>query len=440
MNNNINVRLEDISKVIREIKGSSNEKEKEDKIKEFEGNLKQDAIMLNEYPNIRFEFVDMINKIINSVYTGNINHKDKKQLDAIVDKIFPDEEMRGGKTKKTKTKKTKKRTKRGGVDESDTHTPLTVSMLNTSDESAIDKTDTEESDINDQSFGDLSMISVDEQDGPNELDITNTTIDPLTLSMLNTSQNNTSQNNTDNESFGGKKRTKRGGVDKEEQKRMNNSLITAVSSGNTELVKKLLKDGADANAKDNDSEHRNTVLMEAIDCDTGIDLPWFQVEHKITEIVKMLLSSGADVNAKNDNGKTALQIAIKTDCPEKIQQLLKRHLERQRDRKNLEMVIRDKPVKRNIGRQRMPKDMGNKIGTFLGGKRKTKRATKTKTKTKKGGTKTRRDPKPSEKGNAYKASQILKKNTINKRNTNRQRMDELDNLFQGITLAPVSPP
>ena len=65
--------------------------------------------MLNEYPNIKFEFVDMLNKIINRVYTGNNNHKDKKQLDVIVDKIFPDKDMSGGKkAKKTKTKKTKK--------------------------------------------------------------------------------------------------------------------------------------------------------------------------------------------------------------------------------------------------------------------------------------------------------------------------------------------
>ena len=195
---------------------------------------------------------------------------------------------------------------------------------------------------------------------------------------------------------------------------MNDSLIIAVSSMDTILVNELLKDGADANAKDNDG---NTALMESVNCDTDIDLPWYQVEHKITEIVKMLLSSGADANAMNDNGETALQIAIKTDCTEKIQQLLKRHLERQQDRKNLEIVIRDKPVERNVGRQRMPGDMEFYIGTFLGGKRKTKRATKraTKRKTKratkrkKGGTKTRGDPKPSEKGNAYKASQILKK-------------------------------
>ena len=331
---NINVRLEDISKVIKEIKDSSNEKEKEDKIKEFEGNLKQDTTMLNEYPNIKFEFVDMLNKIINRVYTGNNNHKDKKQLDVIVDKIFPDKDMSGGKKAKKakKAKKTKKRIKRGGD------------------------------------------------------------------------------------------------VDKQEQKKMNDSLIIAVSSRDTILVNELLKDGADANAKDNDG---NTALMESVNCDTDIDLPWYQVEHKITEIVKMLLSSGADANAMNDNGETALQIAIKTDCTEKIQQLLKRHLERQQDRKNLEIVIRDKPVERNVGRQRMPKDLENEIGTFLGGKRATKRATKRK----RGGARTRRDPKPSEKGNPYKASQILKKNTIAKRNTNRQTMDELDNLFQNITIA-----
>lgn len=108
--------------------------------------------------------------------------------------------------------KTKKRTKRGGVDEPVVTPFLTLSMLNTSNESAIDKTDTEESDINDQSFGDLSMISVDEQDGPNELDITNTTMEPLTLSMLNTSNDSVGKTDIE-ESFGGKRkrRTKRRG-------------------------------------------------------------------------------------------------------------------------------------------------------------------------------------------------------------------------------------
>jgi len=236
---NINVRLEDISKTIEEIKDSSTEKEKEDKIKRFEGNLKQDNTMLNEYPNIKFEFVAMLYKIINLVYTGNTNHKDKHHLDAIVDKIFPDEEMRGGKkpkkTRKTKkakkskktrkarkTRKTKKRIKRGGVDEPDAPF-LTLSMLNTSNDSsigktAIGKTDIEESRANDELFGDLSMISVDEQDGPNELDITNTpnelditntTMEPLTLSMLNTS-NESGIGKTDiEESFGGKRKTRK---------------------------------------------------------------------------------------------------------------------------------------------------------------------------------------------------------------------------------------
>jgi len=91
--------------------------------------------------------------------------------------------------------------------------PLTLSMLNTSQENRVfDKTDTEESNINDQSFGDLSMINVDEEDGPNQLDITDINMDPLTLSMLDTSNDSTIDKTDIEESFGGKRKTKRGGV------------------------------------------------------------------------------------------------------------------------------------------------------------------------------------------------------------------------------------
>ena len=41
------------------------------------------------------------------------------------------------------------------------------------------------------------------------------------------------------------------------------------------------------------------------------------------DIVKILLDNGADVNAKNSNNETALQIANKTDCTDKIKDLLK---------------------------------------------------------------------------------------------------------------------
>jgi hypothetical protein len=271
---NANESLDDIYILIKNIKDSSDKKEKECKIKQFEEHLKKDNTMLNEYPNpnIKFEFVDMLYGFIKHFYTRdntNTNHEDKRKLDDIVTRIFPDEEMRDGKkprktkksrktkkarkTKKTmktmksrktrktrktmKTRKTKKRTKRGGVDEPDAPF-LTLSMLNTSNDSAIGesaigesaigesaigesaigestigKTDIEESGANDELFGDLSMISVNEQDGPNELDITNTTMDPLTLSMLNTSNDSAIGKTDIEESFGGKRkrRTKRRG-------------------------------------------------------------------------------------------------------------------------------------------------------------------------------------------------------------------------------------
>ena len=141
---NANKSHDDIYILIKNIKDSSDEKE--DKIKQFEEHLEQDNTMLNEYPNpnIKFEFVDKLYGLINRVYTGNTDHEDKCHLDDIVTRIFPDEEMGGGKkprkTKKSrktkkakksrkakkakkakksrktrKTRKTKKRTKRGGT-------------------------------------------------------------------------------------------------------------------------------------------------------------------------------------------------------------------------------------------------------------------------------------------------------------------------------------
>jgi hypothetical protein len=107
---NINVRLEDISNAIREIK-QSKANQKENKIKEFERKLNEDATMLKDHPKIQFEFVDMLTTTVSRVYSDNNNDDhDKKKLDAIIEQVFPDEEMRGGKkTKKRITKRTRKR-------------------------------------------------------------------------------------------------------------------------------------------------------------------------------------------------------------------------------------------------------------------------------------------------------------------------------------------
>ena len=169
------------------------------------------------------------------------------------------------------------------------------------------------------------------------------------------------------------------------------ALILASFYGHTEIAAMLLKKGADVNVKSNDS---STALMEASRCDTEADLPWYQVEYMMqykTEIVQMLLEKGADVNARNDDGETAFQIASKNECTETIQllkqyivaQTIPKGLERQEDRKNLEMVIREKPVKRKFGKHRLPPEIGHEMMKFLGGKRKTKKSKKSNRKTRK---------------------------------------------------------
>lgn len=361
-----------------------------------------------------------------------------------------------------KTMKTKKTMKRGGMDEPVTN-PLTLSMLNTSNDSIIGKTDIEESSVNDRSFGDLSMISLDEQDGPNQLDITDTNMEPLTLSMLNTSQNNTSQKNsvldeTDNESFGGKRTTRKAkkskrkfrktrskkqrGGDSDAQEEKDKYLFDAIDIYDYDKVENALNNGANVNAQNKDGD---TPLIRAIKLE-DIDMVYLLLEYsdinieldvdtnKELQLAEELWEYMTPDEQEQNVIPYAIEDYIVTKKEKKrIQsiaaQTLPKHLERQKDRKNLAMVMSEKDVG-NRGDGTMPLELRHEIGKYLGGGKRT---------TKRGGIRTRRDPKSSEKGQSYKATQITKKNTINKRNTNRQTMNELDNLFQGITIAPVSP-
>ena len=72
-----------------------------------------------------------------------------------------------------------------------------------------------------------------------------------------------------------------------------NDLIQASFNGDILKVKKLLEEGADINAKDEDG--MSALQMASSDGHT--------------DIVNLLLEEGADVNAKNEDGKTALQMA-----------------------------------------------------------------------------------------------------------------------------------
>jgi len=143
----------------------------------------------------------------------------------------------------------------------------------------------------------------------------------------------------------------------------------ASKNGHTEIVVMLLDKGADINTKDNDGY---TALIVAS-----------LMGH--TEIVVILLENGADVNAKNDDGYTALQSAsemghidiVKLLKQHIVQQIVPKHLERKKDKKNVDLLS-----------ERMPNELLDKIGDYLGGKRKTKksrRKQKINIKTKRGG-------------------------------------------------------
>ena len=80
------------------------------------------------------------------------------------------------------------------------------------------------------------------------------------------------------------------------QERLNNELIDIAEYGNLEIVKNLIKQGADINAKDDDG---NTVLM------------WSSREGHL-DIVKFLIDKGADIEIKNSNGESALMINAKS--------------------------------------------------------------------------------------------------------------------------------
>ena len=67
----------------------------------------------------------------------------------------------------------------------------------------------------------------------------------------------------------------------------------SIRGDDLEIVKYLLENGADINAKDN---YGTTALMKAS-------------SNGQLEIVQFLIENGADINIKNNEGKTALDVA-----------------------------------------------------------------------------------------------------------------------------------
>lgn len=71
---------------------------------------------------------------------------------------------------------------------------------------------------------------------------------------------------------------------------INDELMEAANAGDVEKVQRLIEQGADVNAK---NENFRTALMYAA---------W----GGYTEIAKLLIQAGVDINDTNDNGHTAL--------------------------------------------------------------------------------------------------------------------------------------
>ena len=182
------------------------------------------------------------------------------------------------------------------------------------------------------------------------------------------------------------------------------ALMYATGRGHVEIVKILLNAGADVNLKSNyediDDEAEQAYLLEHFP-DQEEDWEWllddnhiymrvketaliWACERGLTDIVKLLLANGANIEDTNAYNKTPLEIASENGHTETVN-LLTKHivaqtvpkiLERQEDRKNLKMVMSEKPVERKFGEHRMPPEIEHEIGQYLGGGKRKSRKTK----------------------------------------------------------------
>ncbi len=149
------------------------------------------------------------------------------------------------------------------------------------------------------------------------------------------------------------------------KQQMNEQLLEAAEKGQTKKVKNLLKNGADVNAKDADTEwtaleyaaaygrtktvelllnkgadnrdnalrlaaswgHTKTVKLliekEAdVNAKGDLGVTALMSAYSHTEVVKLLLDKGADVNVKDENGSTALILASFGGSPTEVVKLL----------------------------------------------------------------------------------------------------------------------
>lgn len=202
-----------------------------------------------------------------------------------------------------------------------------------------------------------------------------------------------------------KKRQRGGGNTPSSQKDMD--LIDASYNGDTEIVKKLLKEGADVNATRNDgrtvgrtalhgaSSNGYTEIVEKL-MEKGADVnakgknDWTALHGAsgkgYTKTVAMLLCWGADVNAEDDDRNTALSLASYYGHPKTVE-LLKEVIKVRGNKEESMELVRNRDVKipslRIMSERQISTCDKSVLGRFemlppgkLGGKRKTRKAKK----------------------------------------------------------------
>lgn len=93
----------------------------------------------------------------------------------------------------------------------------------------------------------------------------------------------------------------------------NTQLISAVNSGNTDLVKQLISKGADVNAQNAKGYNALLTAVES-NCQRGSNN---------ADIINLLINNRADIYAKNPEGETVLDIALACKQRDVINDLLK---------------------------------------------------------------------------------------------------------------------